>query len=109
MTAPTEMFMTTKGERHPTEKAMLCGVRLLTVTETEEGRHWNKSLIKKLTGRDTITGRFMRQDFFRFSPTHKLMISGNHRPAIRTVDVAISRRMNVIPFTVTIPKREQDK
>jgi putative DNA primase/helicase len=36
------------------------------------------------------------------------MIAGNHRPAIRTVDEAIRRRMNLVPFTVTIPKEERD-
>jgi putative DNA primase/helicase len=50
----------------------------------------------------------MRQDFFEYTPRFKLMIAGNHRPAIRSVDEAIRRRMNLIPFTVTIPREERD-
>jgi putative DNA primase/helicase len=37
------------------------------------------------------------------------MFAGNYQPAIRNVDVAIARRMNLIPWLVTIPKSEQDR
>jgi hypothetical protein len=40
--------------------------------------------------------------------TFKLMIAGNHKPGLRTVDEAIRRRFNLIPFTVTIPPEERD-
>ena len=50
----------------------------------------------------------MRGDFFEFTPQFKLMISGNHKPALRNVDEAIRRRLHLIPFTVTIPPQERD-
>jgi putative DNA primase/helicase len=50
----------------------------------------------------------MRQDFFEFTPTHKLFIATNHRPVIRGTDHAIWRRLRLVPFTVTIPTEEQD-
>jgi putative DNA primase/helicase len=50
----------------------------------------------------------MRQDFFDYVPQFKLMIAGNHKPSLRTVDEAISRRFNLIPFTVTIPPEQRD-
>ena len=106
--APVEIFMETNNDRHPTELAMLMGARLVTAVETEEGRRWAESRIKALTGGDPISARFMRQDFFEFIPQFKLMIAGNHRPALRTVDEAIRRRLNLIPFTVTIPPAERD-
>jgi putative DNA primase/helicase len=31
-----------------------------------------------MTGGDRLTGRFMRQDFFEFEPTFKLLVAGNH-------------------------------
>ncbi len=43
----------------------------------------------------------MRQDYFTFLPTFKLIIAGNHKPSLRNVDEAIKRRFNLIPFTVT--------
>jgi phage/plasmid-associated DNA primase len=47
---------------------------------------------------DPISARFMRQDFFTFSPAIKLWIGGNHKPGLRGVDEAIRRRLNLIPF-----------
>lgn len=64
--------------------------------------------IKNLTGGDAVKARFMRQDEFVFTPQFKLVISGNHRPALRNVDVAMRRRLHLLPFTVTIEDREKD-
>ena len=108
-TAPIETFTESRTDRHPTELAMLRGARLVTATETEEGRRWAESRIKMLTGGDKISARFMRQDFFEFSSAFKLMISGNHKPGLRSVDEAIRRRFNLVPFTVTIPPNARDK
>jgi putative DNA primase/helicase len=106
--APMELFMASNHERHPTELAKLCGARLVTAQETEKGRRWDMTKIKSLTSDDKITGRFMRQDFFDFVPTHKLIITGNHKPILRTVDEAIRRRIRLVPFTVEIPKAKRD-
>jgi putative DNA primase/helicase len=108
-TAPIEVFTATNNEQHPTQLAMLRGARLVTATETEEGRRWAESRIKTLTGGDRIPARFMRQDFFEYTPQFKLMISGNHKPGLRSVDEAIRRRLNLVPFDVTIPEAERDK
>lgn len=107
--AAMDMFMATKLDRHPTDLASLQGARFVTANETEEGRRWAESRIKTLTGGDKITARFMRQDFFEFTPQFKLVVVGNHRPEIRNVDEAMRRRLHLIPFTVTIPPEERDK
>jgi putative DNA primase/helicase len=107
--ATMDTFTASGGERHSTELAMLRGARLVTAQETEGGRHWAESRIKALTGGDPITARFMRQDFFTFTPQFKLFIAGNHKPGLRSVDDAIRRRFNLIPFTVTIPPDERDQ
>jgi len=107
-TAPIETFTMTATPQHPTDLAMLRDVRCVTAVETEEGRRWAESRIKQLTGGDVITARFMRQDFFEYTPQFKLLIAGNHKPALRSVDEAIRRRFHLIPFGVTIPKEERD-
>jgi putative DNA primase/helicase len=107
--APMEVFIASGMERHPTELAMLHGARLVTASETEEGKRWDEPRIKALTGRDPISARFMRQDFFKFIPQFKLLISGNHRPGLRTVDEAIRRRMNLVKCDASIPKNERDR
>lgn len=106
--APMETFTASQNERHPTDLAMLRGARLVTAQETEEGHRWAESKIKALTGGDTVTARFMRQDFFSYMPQFKLMIAGNHKPSLRNVDEAIKRRFNLVPFAVTIPENERD-
>jgi putative DNA primase/helicase len=108
-TAPIETFTATKVDRHPTELADLRGARLVTAVETEDGRRWAESRIKMLTGGEKVKARFMRQDLFEFRPQLKLLITGNHKPGLRSVDEAMRRRFNLIPFTVTIPPSERDK
>ena len=93
---------------HPTDLAGLRGARLVTAVETEEGARWAESKIKSLTGGDKIAARFMRCDFFEFIPEFKLLVAGNHKPGLRSVDEAIRRRLHLIPFTVTIPENERD-
>jgi putative DNA primase/helicase len=108
-TAPIETFIASHTDRHPTDLASLRGARLVNAQEIEHGKAWAESKIKALTGGDKISARFMRQDFFEYDPVFKLFIAGNHKPGLRTVDEAIRRRMNLIPFKVTIPKDERDQ
>jgi len=108
-TSAIETFTASATERHPTDLAALRGARLVTAVETEEGRRWAESKIKSLTGGDRIAARFMRQDFFEFTPTFKLIIAGNHKPGLRSVDEAIRRRFHLVPFTTTVPPAERDE
>jgi putative DNA primase/helicase len=105
--AAMDTFTASQSDRHPTDLAMLRGARLVTASETEEGRAWAEARIKALTGGDTITARFMRQDFFEFRPEFKLTIIGNHKPILRNVDEAARRRINLAPFLYKPP--QQDK
>jgi putative DNA primase/helicase len=106
--APMETFIETRTDHHPTELAHLRGARLVVSQETERGRRWAESKVKALTGGDPITARYMRQDFFTFQPRFKLLIAGNSKPGLRSVDEAVRRRFHLIPFTVTIPIGERD-
>ena len=42
------------------------------------------------------------------APRLSLIIAGNHKPSLRSVDEAIRRRFHLIPFAVTIPPEERD-
>jgi putative DNA primase/helicase len=105
--AAMDTFVASRGDKHPTDLAHLLGARLVTASETEEGRAWAESRIKQLTGGDPITARFMHKDFFTFPPTFKFMIVGNHQPVLRNVDEAVRRRFNIIPFTRKPDKPDQ--
>jgi P4 family phage/plasmid primase-like protien len=106
---PMTTFMASHTDQHPTDLAMLRGVRLVVAQETEVGRQWAEARIKSITGGDPVRARFMRQDFFEYTPQFKLVIVGNHKPALRNIDEAMRRRIHLVPFTVTIPPAERDK
>lgn len=97
--ANMDVFTHSRYDRHPTELARLHGARMVTASETEEGKAWAESRIKQLTGGDPIAARFMRKDFFEYLPQFKLVFLGNHKPILRNVDDAARRRFNIIPFT----------
>jgi putative DNA primase/helicase len=109
MRAPTEMLLTKRSGGIPNDIARLKGSRFVAASETEEGRRLAESLVKDLTGQDTIAARFLWAELFEFTPTHKLWLSTNHKPEIRGTDNAIWRRIRLIPWSVTIPPAEQNK
>ena len=94
------LLMESRTERHPTDQADLFGKRFVSSQETESGKRMNESLVKQLTGGDSIRARRMREDFWEFRPTHKLWLSTNHKPVIKGTDYAIWRRIRLIPFSM---------
>jgi putative DNA primase/helicase len=88
--------------------ARLVGARLVSSSEVGEGKRLNESLIKTLTGTDTIAARFLYAEAFEFAPSFKIWLAANHKPVIRGTDGAIWRRIRLIPFTVEIPEGERD-
>jgi putative DNA primase/helicase len=104
-----ETLMVKKNEAHPTETARLRGARLVIAIETKAGRRFDENHVKSLTGGDPLTGRFMRQDFFDFVPSHKIFLAVNHLPEITDTTESFWRRVYLTPWDVTIPEAEQDK
>lgn len=107
---PAETFL--QGDRSggiPNDIARLRGARFVAAVEAGEGRRLSEVLIKQLTGQDTITARFLHQEFFEFKPICKIFLATNHKPRISGTDHAIWRRVRLIPFNVTIPESERDK
>lgn len=105
---PASVLMQAKGERHPTELAQLRGKRLAVSSELDENSYFNESLIKELTGDDTLTARFMRGDFFEFAMSQKHVIVGNFKPRLRGGDPAMARRMLLVPFNTSFKGADRD-
>ncbi len=105
--APPGLMAASKGERHPTEIASLMGRRMVTSHESGEGIVLREDFIKQATGDDVLTARFMREDFFSFSPTHKLQLLTNHKPQIKGQDRGIWRRVQLVPFVASFGEAGQ--
>lgn len=101
------LLMASKYERHSCELADLSGYRVLFSTETEANRRLAESLVKQVTGGEPIKARFMYGDFFSFERTFSLTLVTNHRPNITGQDLAIWRRIRLIPWLETIAEAEQ--
>jgi putative DNA primase/helicase len=109
MPAPPGILLRRHHEAHPAERTALYGKRFVPELETDDGITLNEALVKRLTGKDVITGRGMRENFWSFVPTHKLMLCTNHKPRIVGRDEAIWRRIKLIPFLVTIEDKDAVK
>ena len=89
--------------------ARLRGSRFVFASEAEANQKIKDSLIKQLTGGDSISARFLFQEYFEFIPSFKLWMATNHKPRFSGDDPAIWRRIHLIPFNVVIPVKEQDR
>jgi putative DNA primase/helicase len=105
-TPPPSLLMDEGWTRHPTEKVCLRGSRLAVCSETKEDEFLNEQTLKALVGDDMIQARGMRQDFFYFPPSHKLIIPTNHPPKVRGSDHGIWRRIRKVPFAKKFWKEE---
>jgi putative DNA primase/helicase len=105
--AETIMARSNKGGATP-ELACLKGARAVMTTEIDEGSFLSEALVKNMTGDDPVSARPLYGAPIEFIPRFKLFISGNHKPVIRGGDEGIWRRIELIPFEVTIEKDKRD-
>lgn len=88
-----------RAASHQTDLVRLRGKRFVTTVESEDGHAFNESLIKQLTGGDTVSGREIFKATIEFKPEFTLWMASNHLPRIRGADHGIWRRIILIPFT----------
>ena len=106
---PFDTILLKKDGSARNDLAGLFGTRFVSAVEGEQGRKMAESVIKQITGGDTISARKLYQDFFEYKPTYKLWLATNHKPVIQGTDHAIWRRVKLIPFIVQIPDEKQIK
>ncbi len=105
--APRTLLKQTRYDAHPTELAGLFGKRLVLASETEQMR-LKVDVVKSMTGDKRITARFMRGDFFDFTPTHKTILVSQHLPIITETADAIWDRVHKLGWEVRITDAKQD-
>lgn len=103
-----ELVTVQRHEGHDTKFVDLFRARLATCVELKEHEEVDASRVKALTGGDPIRARRMREDYWSFQPTHKLVVATNHRPRANAEDFALWRRVHLVPFDQTIAAEEVD-
>lgn len=110
---PIESFLDSgikrRGDQATPDIARLPGVRFLRVSEPEKNARLNEGLIKMVTGGDPVDARHLNKGFFTFLPDFKMTISGNHKPQVKDTSDGIWRRMQLVPWAVTIDASEVDR
>ena len=107
-TADFETFTQKRGEGPRNDIAALVGRRMVISIEVAEGRHLAESIVKSITGRDTISARFLYQEAFEYRPQFKLWLAANDPPKVRHDDDAIWRRIIRLPFERVVPLVRRD-
>ncbi|WP_327707532.1 phage/plasmid primase, P4 family (plasmid) [Streptomyces decoyicus] len=102
------LLMESKHERHGAFKMRLRGARLAFCSETEKGRKFAESTMKRLVDGTPIEANLMHKNPIQFDPSHTLVMLTNHLPAVSGDDPAVWRRILVVPFDVVIPEEERD-
>ena len=90
------------------EVARLNGARMVNVSEPEKSMVIDASLTKQMTGNNTLTARYLRENSFEFKPQFKLFIDTNHLPQISDMTLFESDRIRIIPFNRHFSESERD-
>jgi|SRR5215218_5952181 len=104
----TETLLMKRYQGVGNDVAALKSARFVSAAEVEQGRRLAESKVKQLTGRDTVTARFLFGEPFNFTPEFKLWLSTNNKPVIQGTDDAIWDRIRLIPFTQRFDGKRQD-
>jgi putative DNA primase/helicase len=86
--------------------ARLHGRRLITMSEAAGGVRFNESVLKQLTGGDTVPARFLHKEFFEFTMVGRFWIACNHLPRVADTSVSFWRRIRLLCFPVDFTDRE---
>lgn len=91
----------------PNDIARMVGKRLLSTSETGRnaegrGKALDEELVKRLTGEDVISARFLNAEFFDFRPVGKIHLATNHLPDV-SGSHSMARRLHDIGWDVIVP------
>lgn len=82
------------------------GARMASMSELDRGVKMDESLVKRLTGLDSITSRGLYQENRTWMPRCVIWIASNHPFRVDSDDGAIWDRLKVIPFVQKIQHKD---
>lgn len=86
----------------------LLGARMISTSETAEGKRLDEVIIKKMLGGEKINAQFKYGQPFAFMPTFSPWMSTNNKPIIRATDFGTWRRIFFVPFLNTFTEQTKD-
>ena len=86
----------------------LLGKRMVSTSETAEGKKLDEVMIKQMLSGEPINAQFKYGQPFSFMPTFSPWMSTNNRPIIRATDFGTWRRIFYIPFLNTFTEDKKD-
>ena len=99
---PVSTFLERRSDTASNDLAALVGARMVTASEASSGQRFDDALLKKLSGGDPVTCRFLHREFFTYTPAYKVVFSTNNVPHLEySQSYAIRRRMRIVPFRLT--------
>lgn len=106
---PSLLTVRRDGDAGPrNDIARLCGARLVSINETQNGDRLDEQIVKMLAGREPLSARFLHKEYFDFLPTAKPWLRTNHRPIVTGDDDGVWRRLHLVPFRRKFAEEDRD-
>ena len=109
--AKPDLLAKPKGSgRHARNEASMRGMRLVTLSETNEQLQLDELQVKRLTGEKHVSIEMLYdKTMTRARRTWTIFIGNNDMPSVLHFDAALRRRVVVIPMGPTIPEHLRDR
>ena len=107
--APSSLFQRNAFNTSTNDVAATEFKRFLVSSETLSSTKINEQRLKKWTGGDTESARYLYGEYFSFEPTVKPWLFINHKPQVEDDSHGFWRRVRLVPFERTFAEKEQNQ
>ena len=101
-------FVEGRSREHDTAMAFISDARFVTSGETDQGGALNEVTVKRATGADIVTTRFLFKNPFSYRPRFKIWVTTNHLPRLKSVGPDMRRRIHVLELDYIPAKPDHD-